>query len=92
MSQSSSSGGRRGGKEVALGRDRFRRGGHAFRRLGFTLGRLDPLGAGARGQNPDQQQRALKALAAILRPGGRLLLGWNTDKIADPVAAGLTPG
>ncbi|WP_295190123.1 bifunctional 2-polyprenyl-6-hydroxyphenol methylase/3-demethylubiquinol 3-O-methyltransferase UbiG [uncultured Brevundimonas sp.] len=40
--------------------------------------------------SPDQQQRALKALAAILRPGGRLLLGWNTDKIADPVAAGLT--
>ena len=40
--------------------------------------------------SPDQQQRALKALAAILRPSGRLLLGWNTDKIADPVAAGLT--
>ncbi|WP_404419368.1 class I SAM-dependent methyltransferase [Brevundimonas vesicularis] len=40
--------------------------------------------------SPDQQQCALKALAAILRPGGRLLLGWNTDKIADPVAAGLT--
>ncbi|WP_295208683.1 class I SAM-dependent methyltransferase [uncultured Brevundimonas sp.] len=40
--------------------------------------------------SPDQQQRALNALAAILRPGGRLLLGWNTDKIADPVAAGLT--
>lgn len=40
--------------------------------------------------SPDQQQQALKALAAILRPGGRLLLGWNTDKIADPVAAGLT--
>ncbi len=39
--------------------------------------------------SPAQQQRALKALAAILRPGGRLLLGWNTDKIADPVAAGL---
>ena len=38
----------------------------------------------------EQQQRALKALSAILRPGGRLLLGWNTDKIADPVAAGLS--
>lgn len=38
----------------------------------------------------EQQQRALKALAAILRPSGRLLLGWNTDKISDPVAAGLT--
>ncbi|WP_184277392.1 bifunctional 2-polyprenyl-6-hydroxyphenol methylase/3-demethylubiquinol 3-O-methyltransferase UbiG [Brevundimonas vesicularis] len=40
--------------------------------------------------SPDQQRRAFKALAAIVRPGGRLLLGWNTDKIADPVAAGLT--
>ena len=38
----------------------------------------------------DQQRRALDAMAAILRPGGRLLLGWNTDKIADPVASGLT--
>jgi len=40
--------------------------------------------------SPEQQRMALKALAAILRPGGRLLLGWNTDKIDDPVAAGLT--
>lgn len=40
--------------------------------------------------SPQQQERALAALAAILRPGGRLLLGWNTDKIDDPVAAGLT--
>lgn len=40
--------------------------------------------------SPEQQRKALKALAAILRPGGRLLLGWNTDKIDDPVAAGLT--
>ena len=40
--------------------------------------------------SPEQQQHALGALAAIVRPGGRLLLGWNTDKIADPVAAGLT--
>jgi len=40
--------------------------------------------------SPEQQQRALRALAAILRPGGRLLLGWNTDKIDDPVVAGLT--
>ena len=42
--------------------------------------------------SPEQQRKALKALAAILRPGGRLLLGWNTDKIEDPVAAGLTSG
>lgn len=39
--------------------------------------------------SPDQQRRALAALAAILRPGGRLLLGWNTDKIEDPASAGL---
>ena len=39
---------------------------------------------------PEQKARALAALASVLRPGGRLLLGWNTDKIADPVAAGLT--
>ena len=40
--------------------------------------------------SPEQQQRALGALAAIVRPGGLLLLGWNTDKIDDPVEAGLT--
>ncbi|WP_235559315.1 class I SAM-dependent methyltransferase [Brevundimonas sp. Leaf168] len=34
--------------------------------------------------SPDQQQRALKALAAILRPGGRLLLGWNTTRSPIP--------
>ena len=39
---------------------------------------------------PEQQRQALTAMAAVLRPGGRLLLGWNTDKIEDPVAAGLT--
>jgi SAM-dependent methyltransferase len=39
---------------------------------------------------PEQQRQALVAMARILRPGGRLLLGWNTDKIEDPVAAGLT--
>lgn len=38
----------------------------------------------------EQQQRALNAMARILKPGGRLLLGWNTDKIDDPVAGGLT--
>jgi SAM-dependent methyltransferase len=37
----------------------------------------------------DQQRAAFKAMAAVLSPGGRLLLGWNTDKIDDPVAAGL---
>lgn len=38
----------------------------------------------------EDQQAALAAMAAILRPGGLLLLGWNTDRIADPVAAGFT--
>lgn len=34
---------------------------------------------------PYDQERALAAMAAILKPGGLLLLGWNTDKIADPL-------
>ncbi len=39
---------------------------------------------------PEQQRKCLQALSRILKPGGRLLLGWNVDKIADPVAASLT--
>ena len=39
---------------------------------------------------PEQQRKCLQALSAILKPGGRLLLGWNVDKIADPIAASLT--
>ena len=39
--------------------------------------------------HPEQQRQALAALAAVLRPGGRLLLGWNTDKVEDPLGAGL---
>jgi len=39
---------------------------------------------------PDMQIRALAAMSRILNDGGLLLLGWNTDKIEDPVAAGLT--
>jgi len=35
------------------------------------------------------QQATLKALARIMAPRAPLLLGWNTDKIADPVAASL---
>jgi SAM-dependent methyltransferase len=46
------------------------------------------LGYGA--DSVEQQVGALTTMAKILRPGGRLLLGWNTDKIDDPVAAGLT--
>lgn len=39
---------------------------------------------------PEQQRKALQALSRILRPGGCLLLGWNVDKIGDPVEAALT--
>ena len=37
---------------------------------------------------PEDQRTALAAMAKLLRPGGLLLLGWNTDRIADPM--GLT--
>ena len=30
------------------------------------------------------QLAALKAMWRILKPGGRLLLGWNTDRVEDP--------
>lgn len=30
------------------------------------------------------QLAALKAMAKVLKPGGRLLLGWNTDRVEDP--------
>jgi SAM-dependent methyltransferase len=32
------------------------------------------------------QVAALRAMATILKPGGRLLLGWNTDRIEDPLS------
>jgi len=31
------------------------------------------------------QLAALKAMGCILKPGGRLLLGWNTDRVEDPL-------
>jgi SAM-dependent methyltransferase len=31
------------------------------------------------------QMAALRAMATILKPAGRLLLGWNTDRIEDPL-------
>jgi SAM-dependent methyltransferase len=31
------------------------------------------------------QLQALQAMHAILKPGGRLLLGWNTDRVEDPL-------
>lgn len=33
----------------------------------------------------EDQERALAAMAAILKPKGLLLLGWNSDRIADPL-------
>lgn len=39
---------------------------------------------------PDRQRQALQAMSRILKPDGRLLLGWNVGKIGDPVAAGIT--
>ncbi len=30
------------------------------------------------------QLAALKAMSGILKPGGRLLLGWNADRVQDP--------
>jgi len=32
------------------------------------------------------QLAALKAMGRILKPGGRLLLGWNTDRVEDPLS------
>lgn len=39
--------------------------------------------------DPQDQKRAFNALASILRPGGRMLVGWNDNKIHDPIASGL---
>lgn len=38
----------------------------------------------------EMQRRSLTSMARVLKPGGLLLLGWNTDRIPDPVASGLT--
>lgn len=38
---------------------------------------------------PAQQRRAFQAMAHVLRPDGRLLLGWNRGRIDDPLLAGL---
>lgn len=35
---------------------------------------------------PALQAVALKAMARVLAPGGWLLIGWNTDRTADPLA------
>ena len=33
----------------------------------------------------DSQWQAMQAMARILKPGGRLLLGWNTNLVDDPL-------
>ena len=35
--------------------------------------------------SPAAQEQAITAMAGILKPGGLLLLGWNNDKIDDPL-------
>lgn len=41
---------------------------------------------------PDDQQAATKAIAAVSKPEGWLLVGWNTNRISDPLeTAALTP-
>ena len=31
------------------------------------------------------QRSACEAMAAVIKPGGWLLLGWNKDRITDPI-------
>ncbi len=38
------------------------------------------------------QVAALRAMATILKPGGRLLLGWNTDRVEDPLGLDFMQG
>lgn len=39
---------------------------------------------------PEMQLTALQAMARVLKPEGRLLLGWNTDRLADPTRMSFT--
>lgn len=42
------------------------------------------------GVNSDEDQtRAFQVMASLIKPGGWLLLGWNTDRIQDPLSKGL---
>jgi hypothetical protein len=40
----------------------------------------------------EAQLTALKAMHAILKPGGRLLLGWNTERVVDPTTTDFVQG
>jgi SAM-dependent methyltransferase len=37
------------------------------------------------------QLAAVRAMATILKPAGRLLLGWNTDRVEDPLSLDFVP-
>lgn len=37
----------------------------------------------------EDQRRAFNVMAQTLKPGGVLVVGWNTDTMADPVALNL---
>ncbi|HEU5276927.1 MAG TPA: class I SAM-dependent methyltransferase [Xanthobacteraceae bacterium] len=38
---------------------------------------------------PADQVRAYAALGAVTKPGGWILIGWNTDRMSDPLTFGL---
>ena len=38
---------------------------------------------------PDDMRAAAKAMSEVLRPGGLLIVGWNTDLHADPEELGV---
>lgn len=41
---------------------------------------------------PEGQAAGFSAMAAVLKPGGWLMLGWNTDRTADPLASSAFAG
>lgn len=78
------------------------RWGEAGRHLTWDLTTIDQLIAGETfdsvlcngvlgfGVNTRESQlAAIRAMARILKPGGRLLLGWNTDRVEDPLSLDL---
>jgi hypothetical protein len=38
---------------------------------------------------PADQLKAFEAMATVMKPGGWLLVGWNTDRVSDPLKSGL---
>ena len=41
--------------------------------------------------DPDAMREAARAMSDVLRPGGLLIVGWNTDLHADPEELGVLP-